>query len=575
MHHPFSNDRLAGAITHVSGSYATVQFPFATGLTENHFGEHLERGMVGEFLVVDVGHLGIFGRVVEIGTSAKLPHDMGTPERDSRPSEGVVQLLSTIDQSGNSTRGIKRYPRVGDRVYTASLGSIRAAVSAGFTDEGSQEILMGSMGIGTGIDVRLDVQRLFGRHTAVVGATGSGKSWTLSHLTAEISQQGGRVVLIDATGEFHTFGSSARHLAIGSTDNEPDATCMSVPHWHMRESDRNAFISPASGSQLPRLRSAIRSLRLRKIADDSGKVDEKNPFHRYMADNGTIEKANKNRDAFDKAVRTHSSKIERHEAPFNIECLASQVLNECIWPTGRGNANEFGGIDQNSQGYVASLVSRIDDLVQTPEVMEVIGDSDEHESLLTEMERWIAASDSGIFRVSLRNLTFSHGLREIIVNVIGHKLMTLARAGKFLDNPLVIVLDEAHQFFNVTVGEEVSTRLDAFDLIAKEGRKYGLVICLATQRPGDLPPGVLSQVGMLIVHRLADGRDRQRVEQAAAELDASALRLIPGLVPGEAVFMGVDIPIPVSVHMQRPAHPPESEGPRFRTGWTCSTGGER
>ncbi|QRY63418.1 ATP-binding protein [Gordonia sp. PDNC005] len=423
------------------------------------------------------------------------------------------------------------------------------------------------MSIGTDIEIKLDVQRLFGRHTAVVGATGSGKSWTLAHLTSSIASQGGRVVVIDATGEYHTLGTSADHLALGSTDQEPDAKLVGVPHWHMRESDRNAFISPSSGSQLPKLRSAIRSLRLRRVAEDAG-VDNSKPFFEYMLPDGTLEKASKARKAFDDAARIYANKIEDANAPFDIRCLANQVLNECIFPTGGNGSTSFGRADQNSQGYVASMVNRIEDLVQTPEVMSVVGGEKTSESLLTETENWIATGKSGILRVSLRNLTFSHSLREIVVNVFGHKLMSLARQGKFLQNPLVVVLDEAHQFFNVTVGDEVTAYLDAFDLIAKEGRKYGLIICLATQRPGDLPPGVLSQVGMLIVHRLADGRDRQRVEQAAAELDASALRLLPGLVPGEAVFMGVDFPVPMSVHMQRPAHPPESDGPRFRTGWT-------
>lgn len=62
-------------------------------------------------------------------------------------------------------------------------------------------------------------------------------------------------------------------------------------------------------------------------------------------------------------------------------------------------------------------------------------------------------------------------------------------------------------------------------------------------------------------------RDRQRVEEAAAEIDLSATRLLPGLVPGEALFMGVDFPVPVSVRVSQPASPPESAGPRFSTGW--------
>lgn len=152
----------------------------------------------------------------------------------------------------------------------------------------------------------------------------------------------------------------------------------------------------------------------------------------------------------------------------------------------------------------------------------------------------------------------------MVVNILGKQLLEAARQGNYQSYPLVVALDEAHQFFDITVGDEyASTRLDAFDAIAKEGRKYGLTVCLATQRPSDLPVGVLSQVGMTIVHRLTDGRDRRHIEQASSELDHSATQLLPGLVPGEAIFMGVDFPVPVSVKVQRPVNPPASDGPNY------------
>ena len=108
-------------------------------------------------------------------------------------------------------------------------------------------------------------------------------------------------------------------------------------------------------------------------------------------------------------------------------------------------------------------------------------------------------------------------MREIVVNTIGRHLLTSARAHRFQPTPLVVALDEAHQFFGQSVADEfVAASFDSFELVAKEGRKYGLVVCMATQRPGDLPAAVLSQAGMLLVHRLTERRDRERVEHAAS-----------------------------------------------------------
>jgi energy-coupling factor transporter ATP-binding protein EcfA2 len=560
--HPFSEDRFAGTITGVEGSFVTVALPSAGGLARSTLGQRLGKGEVGEFLIVEVGGLAVFGRLIDVAwgrASTRTPID--SPDRIA---EGRMQLLSTISPHGVQ-RGVEQYPRLGDRVFVAGDEVIKTVIAVGSNGNEVQDVSMGHLSVGDQIEVRVPVQKLFGRHLAVVGATGSGKSWTLAHLVESVRQKHGKMVLIDATGEFHTLKESVRHLALGNLDEEPSATLVTLPHWLMREQDRNAFITPSSGSQVPKLRAAIRSLRLVELlrrAGWTGRVP-------LVQENGLLIKANMPREDYDKAMAHFSREIEDPHSVFSLPLLARQVLNECLWPPKGGGTSHFGDTNQNDQGYVSSLVSRIEDLVQTPEIMNVISGQDDHKQLMDEIEKWLADGDDSILRISLRNLTFSHSLREIVVNIVGHRLLKDARAGSFKNRPLVVALDEAHQFFNVTIGDDVSSaKLDAFDLIAKEGRKYGLTVCMATQRPGDLPTGVLSQVGMMIVHRLADGRDRQRVEEAAAEIDLSATRLLPGLVPGEALFMGVDFPVPVSVRVTKPATPPESAGPKFSTGWT-------
>lgn len=109
--------------------------------------------------------------------------------------------------------------------------------------------------------------------------------------------------------------------------------------------------------------------------------------------------------------------------------------------------------------------------------------------------------------------------------------------------------------------------MDAFELIAKEGRKYSLNICLATQRPRDIPEGVLSQMGTLIVHRLTNDRDRDVVERACGEIDKSASAFLPNLEPGEAALIGVDLAIPLTVQINQPVRRPDSRGPDFQQAW--------
>ncbi|WP_252606501.1 ATP-binding protein [Alcaligenes faecalis] len=146
-------------------------------------------------------------------------------------------------------------------------------------------------------------------------------------------------------------------------------------------------------------------------------------------------------------------------------------------------------------------------------------------------------------------LSFEHHARELVVNALGRHLLELTRSGRFSQKPTVVVLDEAHQFLNKSVGDENNRiNLDAFGLIAKGGRKYGLTTLLATQRPRDIPEDVLSQMGIFVVHRLINERDREIVEKACGSLNPSATAFLPTLGQGEAV---VDVNNDVRFFMQQ------------------------
>lgn len=156
------------------------------------------------------------------------------------------------------------------------------------------------------------------------------------------------------------------------------------------------------------------------------------------------------------------------------------------------------------------------------------------------------------------------------MNSLGRYLLGLAREERFNTCPLVCVLDEAHQFIGKSLGDEQNhVALDAFVLIAKEGRKYGLTTVIATQRPRDVPQDVLSQLGTLIVHRLTNERDRETIEKACGDLDKSAAAFIPSLAQGEAIVVGPDLPAPLPLMMSKPekAQQPESHGPRYQECW--------
>jgi DNA helicase HerA-like ATPase len=215
-------------------------------------------------------------------------------------------------------------------------------------------------------------------------------------------------------------------------------------------------------------------------------------------------------------------------------------------------------------GFCTTLITRIEGMIKAPE-LRCIFQPGAHATIPAEIESFLADDDAKVLRLSLREVPFAFSARDIVANAIGRCLLALGRKRRFKARPVVVFLDEAHQFLDKSLGEEAFRYpLDAFELIAKEGRKFSLTICIATQRPRDIPQGVLSQMGTLLVHRLANHEDREVVERASGDIDRSASSFLPTLAPGQAVLIGVDFPIPLTINIVMPSAEPDSKGPRYQ-----------
>jgi len=188
-------------------------------------------------------------------------------------------------------------------------------------------------------------------------------------------------------------------------------------------------------------------------------------------------------------------------------------------------------------------------------------------SLIDSIEKFLLATNkSTLLRIGFEKVPFNFQAREILANSIGKYLLNEARKDKFKKSPLVLFVDEAHQFLNKNVKDEYfeQTELNSFDSIAKECRKYGLFLCISTQMPRDIPIGTLSQIGTFIVHRLINHFDKESIANASSSANKSTLDFLPVLGAGEAIMMGVDFPMPVMLKINRPKIEPDSSTPNFK-----------
>ncbi|WP_246627755.1 ATP-binding protein [Paenibacillus solanacearum] len=171
-----------------------------------------------------------------------------------------------------------------------------------------------------------------------------------------------------------------------------------------------------------------------------------------------------------------------------------------------------------------------------------------------------------ILRIGFEKVGYEYNAREILANSIAKYLLNKARSGTFKNDPIVLFVDEAHQYLNKSLKDDQLNymELNAFDQIAKECRKYGLFLCIATQMPRDIPVGTLSQMGTFIVHRLINFYDKEAIASACSSANSGILSFLPVLGEGEAILTGVDIPMPVSIKIIEPEIRPDSRTPLFK-----------
>ena len=516
-------------------------------------GKRYGKGEVGEFILIESQVNLILGRIIEIKKD-----DL---DKSNLDIAGRIQLLGTIQMDSlYVTAGVEYYPNINDLIYSAPhelIAQLPKRMNRGIP---KVELNIGFINVDQGCDITVTPEKLFGRHLGILGSTGGGKSYTTAKILEECRKFNAKVIILDPTGEYKDFiGNDIENVHL----SEPISPAINshqvrMPVKSFQETDFIALFEPSGKVQGPKFRDAIRSLRLVNILNDR-------QLHLDKIENGIFLKIRKTEQSWRECINAigGTKLLEHPSTPFNPLKLSKQIREECVWPP---KSDGIWGEDQQSFSYCLALVSRIHGIT-TSNTFKFVFQSKGLPTLVEKIDDFYD-SNKKILRIDLSDVGFEFKAREIVANVIGRHLLGLARDRKFSDKPIVVFLDEAHNFIGKSIGnEDTIAKLDSFELIAKEGRKFGLNICLATQRPRDITEGVLSQLGTLIVHRLTNDRDREIIERACGEIDKAASDFLPSLQPGEAVLIGNDFPIPLTINIHQPSIIPNSAGADFQNKW--------
>ncbi|WJP97391.1 ATP-binding protein [Macrococcus bovicus] len=572
---PFENSRFLGYISHINPQYCKVHFPSSTLLNKNIYsGEEFNGGLIGNFISIEAENYGFIGRISEIDLPEK--ERLALTEKsfrlfDFHPTAKIEILFAFDYYNEELIQSIATQPNIGSKVFACSNEFIKKFISNfGVKNDEDLKINLGHLTSSAGTNVMVSQQSIFNRHCAIVGTTGGGKSWTVTKLIESVKTNNSKAILIDATGEYANQKAKVKSLILGEDTY--------FPYQKMTKQDFHYLVKPSEGVQVPKLAEAIKSLKMvRKYYENiENKVNSQKKYHedfkKFIVHDGLIDKSEKSNIEFNRFYLMHYEEIENDDFNLDIQLIAKQISYECIYPTNRDKADLFGSENSNDKNFCYPMISRINHIINSKMYNSIFNfnnnECNSSNNLIAEIEEFIKdeQSEYKILRIGFEKVSYDFQVREILANIIGRYLLNKARSYYFKENPLILFIDEAHQFLKKDSNLDYfyAAKLDAFDQIAKESRKNGLFLCLSTQMPRDIPVGTLSQIGTFIVHRLINFNDKEAIRQASSTASNDLLTYLPNLGEGEAILTGVDFKIPLILKIHSPKVPPDSSTPKFK-----------
>jgi DNA helicase HerA-like ATPase len=528
---PRLQDRSIGRIVSVTGSKAIVLLDSAAEANNLPGG----RPEMGTLLAIEQTNTVVLAIVSAL--SVPVP-----AQRDGESEIWIAELglvgelwLAKEGRLGSFNRGVTVYPALGDRVRVA----LKPELELAFCGDGRSSVRVGCIRQDASIPAVVKVNDLLGKHFAILGTTGTGKSCTTALILRSIlsANPAAHIVLLDPHNEYAT--------AFPEWGEVISPRNMQLPFWLLTFEELIEVLITDPGSRRGEVEILQELIPLCKSKYAQGTAGRKDAVvRRGVVDTG--------RFTVDTPV------------PYRISDLTAAI-------------DERMGKLENKKDLTPyrQLRSRIDAISQDARYGFMFGSLTVYDGMAQILGR--------IFRVPVNNKPITilelTGIPSEIVNVVVSVLcrmtfdFALWSEGKV---PVTLVCEEAHRYVpaNSQMGFEPAKR--AIAKIAKEGRKYGSSLCIVTQRPAEIDPTILSQCNTVFALRMSNDRDQAIVASAVSDTGSGLLEFLPALGQREAIAFGDGVALPVRIKFDELSKEclPRSSTARFSEAWQASVGDE-
>ena len=496
-------------------------------------------GQLGSYVAVkqnDVYLIAIVTRMTE--QEALAAPTIETPGDDAARlpfAKRIARLtpVGSIVGDGQFERGVSQYPTTGAEVH--AIGSTDIAMM--FDRFQSKGLAVGTLSSHPSLKVYLDPTNLFGRHSAILGQTGSGKSWTVASLVQKTItvMPKAHIIILDLHGEYCWNGEDgSQHYAFDNTIvRHVDARDLEIPYWLMTYAELCDLLIEHSEREATNQTAFFRDCLLegRKSENASATLG----LSRVTVDTPIY---------------------------FSLEELHKKVRNKNVERVGNRQGPMFGNFDR----FLMRIESKLND--------------QRYDFLLKPKKRNTSVSLSALLRdfvglgepkravtvIDLSSVPFD--VRPTVAAQIGRLAFEFNYWNpKYREFPILLVCEEAHAYIPRASESQFAGSRKSMERIAKEGRKYGVGLAVVSQRPHEVSETVLAQCGTFICLRITNPNDQGYVRSLVPESEGDLISVLAGLGRGEALALGEAVPLPTRLQFEKPNPTPNSDDVDFYDKW--------
>lgn len=529
--------------------------------------EDLRKAKVGQLVCLEVPSaaspwlIGIIDKVIKsVAISYDVDPSLQDEEVDTESSpEGVINTVKltlvgsakwdSVNQKASFSRSLIQVPDIQAKCFVLKEKQLQQfmdiLVSSG-NKEHSLELGRYTLDDSLSAIAYLDGNKFFQRHAALLGSTGSGKSWTVaSILERAATLPSSNLVVFDLHGEYRSL-SYARHIRVPGPEDlgKTSTELLYLPYWLLNADEMQAMFVDRSEF----------SAHNQVMAFQEAVITEK------MATLETLKKDEV------KASFTLDSPI-----PFEINNVVNKLkqLNEEMVPGATAGKEKQGPFFGQFSRFLTRIQNKLNDkrygfLFKSP------ASENEYESMANLVTKLMDFSE---IKSQIKVIDFSEVPSDILPVIVGLVARIIYQVQFWTDyskrRPLVLVCDEAHLYLPIRSEQNPAERraVEAFEKIAKEGRKYGVTLFIVSQRPSDVSTTILSQCNNVIALRLSNSDDQSTVKKLMPDSLESLLDILPIMDIGEALVVGDSVLLPSRVKINIPNEKPLSATIDFWSEW--------